>query len=95
MAKFVCDFGQVTAAGEKLVQAASELTTATSTYSSNITSDLQGWSGEAKNSFTTTCTAQTTAATEKAKYMGEFGEFIKSAAAKIQALDDELASISI
>ena len=95
MAKFVCDYAQVTAAGEKLIQAASDLTTATNNYSSTITSDLSGWTGDAKNSFTTTCTAQVTAATEKAKYMNDFGEFIKSASQKIQALDDELASISI
>ena len=95
MAKFVCDYAQVTAAGEKLVQAASDLTSATTTYSSNIESDLSGWTGSAKSSFETQCKAQITTATEKAKYMNEFGEFIKTASQKIQELDDSLASLSI
>lgn len=95
MAKFVCDYAQVTAAGEKLIAAASDLSSATSTYSTNISSDLSGWTGTAKDSFSTQCTTQTTTASEKAKYMNEFGEFIKSASQKIQQLDDELASITI
>ncbi|MBP5678781.1 MAG: hypothetical protein J6X28_03010 [Bacilli bacterium] len=95
MAKFVCDFGQVSAAGDKMISAASDLKTATTTYASNIESDLSGWNGDAKSSFMTTCNTQTAAATVEAQEMNDFGEFVKSSAQQIQELDDQLAAISI
>lgn len=95
MAKYVCDYAQVVAAGEKMIEAASELSTATTSYVSNIESDLNGWNGSAKTNFSAQCKGQTDIATEKATYMNEFGEFIKSCAQKIQELDESLASIQI
>ena len=95
MPKFVCDYGQVTSAGEKLIEAGNSLKTATTSYSSKITSDLSGWTGDAKNSFMTSCTAQTEAAVAKAEKISSFGEFVKGGAQKIQELDDQLASLSL
>lgn len=95
MPKYVCDYGQVTAAGEKLVSAANTLKQATTTYAANIESDLSGWTGDAKNAFLTTSKTQTDAAAAKAASIEEFGEFVKGGAQKIQELDDQLAAISI
>ena len=67
MAKYVCEFGSVISAGQSLIQAASDLTSATNNYSSKINSDLSGWEGTAKSSFMTQCTTQTEAALKKAQ----------------------------
>lgn len=95
MPKFVCDYGQVTSAGAKLVEAGNTLKTATTTYASKIESDLKGWNGDAKTSFMSTCKTQIEAATQKADKMSRFGEFVKGGAQKIQELDDQLASLSL
>ena len=58
MAKYVCDFDQVIAAGDKLCSTATEMMTAVSNYSSKITSDLSSWDGNAKSTFTTQCDGQ-------------------------------------
>ena len=95
MPKYVCDFAQVTAAGDKLVEAASEMTTATNQYASNIKSDLSGWNGQAKASFINQCDTLVGKTTQKAEYIESFGEFIKGASKSIQELDEQLASLSI
>lgn len=95
MAKFVCDFAQVMSAGDKLVEAANTLTSATTTYSSSIESDLSGWTGDAKTTFISQSKSQVEAATQKAKELNDFGEFVKGSAQKIQELDETLAAIKI
>lgn len=95
MAKYVCDFAEVIAAGEKLCSAANNIKTAIQNYDTNVTNDLSAWSGEAKNNFTTQCTSQVELAAEKAEKINEVGEFIKSSAKSIQDLENQLASLSI
>lgn len=95
MAKFVCDFDQVIAAGDKLCSTASEMTTAVSNYATKVTSDLSSWSGSAKGSFTTQCEGQVQLATANAQKMNAVGESIKKAAMAIQDLETQLASQSI
>lgn len=95
MAKYVCDFDQVIAAGDKLVSASTELETSISTYSTQITQDLSSWSGDAKGNFTAQCDGQVEKAKANAQAAKEAGEFIKSAAQAIQALESELAGLSI
>ncbi len=95
MAKYVCDFEQVYAAGEKVCQAASELSTAISNYSSHIDNDLSTWSGNAKGSFTTTNAEQVSLANTNAAYVNALGEFIKSSAKSIQSLEEQLSSLTI
>ena len=95
MAKYVCDFAEVIAAGEKLCSAANDIKTAIQNYDTNVTNDLSAWSGEAKNNCTTQCTSQVELATEKAYKINEVGEFIKSSAKSIQDLENQLASLSI
>ena len=95
MAKYVCDFEQVYAAGEKVCQAASELSTAISNYSSHIDNDLSTWSGNAKGSFTTTNAEQVSLANSNAAYVNALGEFIKSSAKSIQSLEEQLSSLTI
>ena len=95
MAKYVCDFAQVSAAGDKVIEAANELLQTTSTYSSNIQQDLSGWSGQAKNNYSTQNSGREAIAVAKAQRMNEFGEFIKEASNQIQELDDTLAGIQL
>ena len=95
MAKYVCDFDQVIAAGDKLCSTASEMTTAISNYSTKVTSDLSSWTGSAKASFTTQCEGQVQIATANAQKMNAVGEAIKKAAMSIQELETQLASQSI
>lgn len=95
MAQYVCDYGQVTAIGEKLCQAASELESAVNSYSSSIDGNLSSWTGVAKNNFASSNQAQVQASMSDAEYMRNLGEYIKEVSTQIQAVDDELASISI
>lgn len=95
MAQYICDYAQVTAIGEKLCQAASELESSINSYSSAVEGDLSNWTGVAKNNFANSNQAQVKASLIDAEYMKNLGEYIKEVSAQIQAVDDELASISI
>ena len=95
MSKYVCDFDQVIAAGDKLCSTASEMTTVVSNYATKVTSDLSSWTGSAKASFTTQCEGQVQIATANAQKMNAVGEAIKKAAMSIQELETQLASQSI
>ena len=95
MAKYVCDFDQVIAAGDKLCSAASEMTTAVSNYATKVTSDLSSWTGSAKTTFTSQCEGQVQIATANAQKMNAVGESIKKAAMSIQELETQLATQSI
>ncbi len=95
MAKYVCDFEQVYSTGEKICQAASELSAAISSYSSTIGSDLSTWNGSAKGSFESTNASQVQLANSNATYVNALGEFVKGASKSIQQLEEQLASLSI
>lgn len=95
MAKYVCNFDQVIAAGDKLCSTASEMQTAISNYSSKVASDLSSWNGSAKDSFTTQCDSQIQQALANAKKMNDVGKAIKRAAQSIQELETQLSTQSI
>jgi len=95
MAKYVCDFEQVTAIGEKLCSTASETEVSISDYSSKISNDLISWNGEAKENFIAQCDWQVNYSKEIVKKSLELGEFIKSSAKSIEDLEAQLASLSI
>lgn len=95
MAKYVCDFTQVYEAGNKLIDAAAQIQSATSSYSSTIDGSLSGWDGQSKNSFSRQSSTQTGTAIAKAEVLDEFGEFIVNAARKIQELEESLAGLNI
>ena len=95
MAKYVCDFDQVYALGEKVCETVSTLENSVNSYSSKITSDLSTWTGTAKDSFITTNNEQVSLAKNDLTYVKELGEFIKSASRSIQQLEEELAGLSI
>ena len=95
MAKYVCDFEQVYAIGEKVCEAVTELETSIGTYSTNIDSDLSSWTGTAKDSFTRTKGEQVELAKKDFTYIKELGEFIKSSSKSIQELEEQLASLTI
>ena len=87
MAKFVCDYEQVTSAGDKLVQAAEELVQDATTYVSNMGQDISAWSGMSKDTFVTQSNGRT-------ELVGA-GEYVKGVSKAIQELDDTLAGITI
>ena len=95
MAKYVCDFDQVYALGEKVCETVSTLENSVNSYSSKITSDLSTWTGPAKDSFIITNNEQVSLAKNDLTYVKELGEFIKSASRSIQQLEEELAGLSI
>lgn len=95
MAKYVCDVEQVSSAGDKLCQAASEIKSAVSSYSSKIDGTLSSWSGKAKDSFSNTNAKQVSLANQQAEYLNSLGEFVKNAAQSIESLEGELAGLNI
>lgn len=92
---YICDFAQVSAVGEKLIESANDMITSTKRYSSNLNSDLSGWNGQAKSNFMNQCSSMVDTTCEKAEYIKSFGEFVKGASQSIQQLEDELSSLSI
>ena len=95
MAKYVCDFGEVTSVGEKFIETATTLEAAVNTYSSRIESDLASWTGTAKDSFKTTNASQVSAAVSDLNYVKSLGDFIKNASKSIEELETQLAALSI
>lgn len=95
MAKYVCDFDSVIAVGNKLISSANSLSSATSTYSSSIDSDLSGWDGVAKSAFASQKETLVSNNMSKAQYASEFGEFLIEAANSIQELEESLSGLSI
>lgn len=95
MAKFVCDFEQVTAIGEKLCDSASDVISSVSNYDSRIDGDLSPWSGSAKGSFESTNSSQIENARSDAEYINALGEFVKQASSSIQKVEEELANLTI
>ena len=95
MAKYVCDFEEVYAAGEKLCKAATDINTAIGTYSSSIDSNLSSWDGTAKASFEKSNTTHISTAKKDATEVNELGEFVKTASKSIKSLEDELAALKI
>lgn len=95
MSKYVCGFSQVTAVGNKLIEASNTLTSAVSKYSSAIDGSLTSWSGTAKSNFSNQSTAQVNKVLDKAKQLASLGQFIVDAANNIQNLDDELSNMNI
>ena len=95
MAKYVCDTDQVIATGKKLSDTANKMESSISKYSSNVTSDLDTWDGEAKSAFEAQCQAQVKIAKNNAKEAKKLGEFIESSARSIESLENQLASMNI
>ena len=99
MAKYVCDIEQVHAIGEKLCTSVATIGTSISSYSTNIETDLSGWTGEGaqsgKEAFITAKNEQVASANKDVEYANELGEFIQEAAENIQKVEDELVSLSI
>ena len=95
MAKYVCDFAQVTATGEKLCQSAADVLSSVNTYAARIDGDLSSWSGSAKSSFESTNSSQIETARSDAEYINALGEFVKQASSSIQKVEEELANLTI
>lgn len=98
MPKYVCDTELVYSEGEKICTEANDLNTSISTYSTNVDSDLSGWTESTvggKASFTSAKNQQVQAAQADCTYINEVGEFIKGAAKSIDELEDQLSALKI
>ena len=98
MPKYVCDTEVVFSEGEKLCKGVEELNTSTTTYSSNVESDLSGWTSEdygGKESFIQAKNEQVKSVQNDCTYVKEVGEFIQETAKSIDELEDQLSSVSI
>ncbi len=95
MAKYVCDYDQLSSAATKLSDAANVLKTDVSNYATNMTSSLSTWEGSAKNSFTKQCEGQVKLATAKADEALQLAQYIKTAIQEIQKTDEEIAALKI
>ena len=96
MAKFVCDYAQVTSAGDKIIEVANDYATEAAKYDNNIKQDLSNWQGgSAKGNFAYQSDGATRVVASKIIRMAELGEFVKQAAKSIEELDDQLAAIKI
>ena len=95
MARYVCDFDTVIQIGKDVCAAAEEMSSAVSTYNSQIEESLSSWSGMAKNAFTSTNTDQVKNANDDLTHVRELGEFIQTSAQAIESLEEQLAALSI
>ena len=95
MAKYVCDFEQVSSIGNKVCDAASDMLSSLTTYSSSIESNLSSWSGDAKSSFSTTNSSLVSQTNADFEYINSLGEFIKASSEAIQSVEEELAGMKI
>lgn len=95
MAELICDFDAVKQVGQQLIDSSSDFDSAISTFSSTIDSDLSGWEGSTKNSFNSQVEGQVQASKQASELTKATGEYIKTSAEAIEALEEELASKSI
>lgn len=96
MPKYVCEFATVKEAGTSLKNEAGEMTSATGTFESGISSDLSTWTGEAKTAFDSSLSNVVSTTKETAAFAEKLGTHIEEAATKIEDLDNEIAgSINI
>ena len=95
MAKFVCDFDTVNQEANNLCNSGKELTTATSSYDTKITSDLSGWNSSASTVFSGVNKGQVAEANAISEYANSLGEFILKASKAIEQAETELSSIRI
>lgn len=95
MAKYVCDFSEVTRVGNELCSLAEDLKSYVNNYDSKVQGDLSSWNGTAKSAFIGQCSAQIDIANSNAEMLNELGEFIIKAAQSIKQLEDELSSLDI
>ncbi|MBQ6497830.1 MAG: hypothetical protein IJI58_03850 [Bacilli bacterium] len=91
MAKYVCDYETVKEIGKAVCDVAQSVVSDLDTYSGNVESDLNGWNSAAKNSFVVTNAAQVATGKTAAEYATSVGNYIQTAAQKIQETDSELA----
>ncbi len=95
MGKYVCDFAKVNAEAENIIQAGADMNAAINTYSTNVSQNLSGWSGPAKEAFDVTHDEEVNTAETNANDVEELGTFIKDSCNKIQTLESDLASMKI
>lgn len=95
MAKYVCDFEKVRNIADELINAASDVESVSSNYSSNMSNCLNGWSGSAKSNFVSQNDLKVNDALSQSKKASEIGNHIKRAVSKIEEVEQELGNLSI
>lgn len=95
MSKYICDFDALKTIAINLKKFSSDMSSTITSYESNIQSDLSGWTGTAKESFSQGLSSQIESAKTYAKSVDELSNFITKAAEAIEAKEAEIASLSI
>lgn len=95
MSKYICDFDALKTIAINLKKFSSDMSSTITSYESNIQSDLSGWTGTAKESFSQGLSSQIASAKTYAKSVDELSNFITKAVEAIEAKEAEIASLSI
>lgn len=95
MAKYVCDFEQVNSIISKLENSSNNLTNEITSFGQQISSDLSGWEGTAKDNFITSNEKQIELIKTEILLINEFIDFLKQAISAIESAESSLASLSI
>lgn len=95
MSKYICDFEALKTIAINLKKYASDMNSTITSYESNVQSDLSGWTGTAKDSFSQGLSSQIESAKTYAKSVDDLSNFITKAVEAIESKEAELASINI
>lgn len=95
MSKYICDFEALKTIAINLKKYASDMNSTITSYESNVQSDLSGWTGTAKDSFSQGLSSQIASAKTYAKSVDDLSNFITKAVEAIESKEAELASINI
>ncbi len=95
MAKYVCDFEQVTSIGDEVCNLVSDTRSALDTYSSGIENNLSSWSGDAKSAFSSTSSSVVTQTKTDLEYVTALGNYIKACAQAVQTVEEKLTEMKI
>ena len=93
--KIVCNFEEVANQVQQIRNSAGEMNTAINTYKADISDNLSGWKGAAKDAFDLTNDEQVQTTTNHVKSIDELADFIEKAYQKIEELETTLAGIKI
>ena len=95
MSKYICDFDALRTIAINLKKFSSDMNSTITPYESNIQSDLNGWTGTAKESFSQGLSSQIESAKTYAKSVDELSNFITKAVDTIEAKEAEIAALNI
>lgn len=95
MAKYVCDFEEVTNLSTYLMARAEEIENLLTTYENEITEQLSGWEGDAKVNFLSSNTNQVNVAKNHVQTMKSLADHFQKVVEEIIYLEEDLATLKL